>query len=157
MATVGRKPTPTVLKVLAGNPGKRPIKPEPKPKPIAPKAPTWLPPEAKRRWKELAPELERLGLLTCVDGLAFAMMLTHYAMAVEAAKVLKADGVLTKDSKNRSRKHPMHQVFRDHSEAFRQYLSEFGLSPASRARLHLPEVEDDAEDFFSSVTNTKAR
>ena len=49
MATRGRKPKPTHLKVLAGNPGKRPLpKNEPKPKPIAPRCPQWLDPIARK-------------------------------------------------------------------------------------------------------------
>jgi phage terminase small subunit len=87
MAVRGRKPKPTHLKVLSGNPGRRPLpESEPKPQPVAPPCPDWLPEEARAKWDELAPELERLGLLTAVDGPAFAMTLLHYALAVEAAK-----------------------------------------------------------------------
>ena len=47
MATRGRKPKPTALKVLEGNPGKRPLNEnEPKPERKAPECPSWLEPEA---------------------------------------------------------------------------------------------------------------
>lgn len=49
MATRGRKPTPTAIKELEGNPGKRPLNTkEPKPVKKAPSCPKWLEPEAKR-------------------------------------------------------------------------------------------------------------
>ena len=48
MATRGRKPTPTAIKELEGNPGKRPLNAkEPKPVKKAPSCPKWLEPEAK--------------------------------------------------------------------------------------------------------------
>ncbi len=53
MATRGRKPKPTALKVLEGNPGKRPLNlNEPKPEKKAPKCPSWLEPEAKKRMEK---------------------------------------------------------------------------------------------------------
>lgn len=149
MATPGRKPKPTHLKVLAGNPGKRPLPAnEPKPKPVAPDPPAWLDREARALWKEIGPELERLGLLTAVDGPAFAMLLTHYVLAVKAARRIKKDGILSVDEQGVTRKHPASQIVRDHSAAFRQYVAEFGLSPAARARLSLPDEKDDGDDFF---------
>ena len=47
MATRGRKPTPTAIKELEGNPGKHKInEAEPKPEKKAPPCPKWLEPEA---------------------------------------------------------------------------------------------------------------
>lgn len=64
MATRGRKPKPTALKILEGNPGKRPINEnEPIPPKGTVKCPTWLEPEAKKEWKRLAPSLEAMGVL----------------------------------------------------------------------------------------------
>ena len=55
MATRGRKPKPTALKVLEGNPGKRPLNDrEPVPPKGTLKCPAWLLPEAKKEWKRLA-------------------------------------------------------------------------------------------------------
>lgn len=75
MATRGRKPKPTALKLLEGNPGKHPINEhEPIPPKSTVKCPTWLEPEAKKEWKRLAPSLEAMGALTrgciivCVNG-----------------------------------------------------------------------------------------
>lgn len=49
MALQGRKPKPTALKILEGNPGKRKLNAkEPTPLKKAPKCPAWLDAEAKK-------------------------------------------------------------------------------------------------------------
>ena len=73
MATRGRKPKPTALKLLEGNPGKRPLNAnEPIPPQGEVKCPSWLLPEAKKEWKRLAPAMESMGILTLADEKAFA-------------------------------------------------------------------------------------
>jgi phage terminase small subunit len=50
----GPKPKPTELKIIEGNPGKRPLnKNEPRPPRLSPQCPNWLLPEAKKEWKRL--------------------------------------------------------------------------------------------------------
>src|SRR5262245_41506 len=64
----GRKPVPTALKVLRGNPGRRPLNPaEPTPAPAPVNPPDWLPQDARAEWDRLAPMLARNGLLTEMD------------------------------------------------------------------------------------------
>ncbi len=73
MAQRGRKPKPTAVKVLEGNPGKRSLNTgEPKPEKKAPRCPAWLEDEAKKEWKRMAKQLEHLGILTEIDMAAFA-------------------------------------------------------------------------------------
>ena len=51
MAQRGRKPKPTAIKVLEGNPGKRALNEmEPQPEKKAPKCPVWLDKEAKKEY-----------------------------------------------------------------------------------------------------------
>ena len=64
MATRGRKPKPTAVKVLEGNPGKRPLNMyEPVPERRAPECPSWLNDEAKAEWDRLADKMVNLGTL----------------------------------------------------------------------------------------------
>ena len=80
MATRGRKPKPTAIKMLEGNPGKRPLNvKEPAPPKGNMKCPVWLLPEAKKEWKRLASSLEAMGVLTMVDLTAFAGYCQAYA------------------------------------------------------------------------------
>ena len=87
MAIRGRKPTPTAIKMLEGNPGKRPMNgSEPKPLKKAPSCPKWLETEAKREWRRLAKQMESIGILTDVDMAAFAGYCQAYARWKEAAE-----------------------------------------------------------------------
>ena len=65
MATRGRKPKPTALKELEGNPGKRPLNDrEPKPEKKAPPCPKWLNDDAKKEWRHTG----RLPIRTMLTG-----------------------------------------------------------------------------------------
>ena len=89
MATRGRKPKPTAMKELEGNPGKHPLNTsEPKPNKKAPACPKWLEPEAKKEWRRLAKQMEAIGILTEVDMAAFAGYCQAYARWKEAEEFI---------------------------------------------------------------------
>ena len=96
-AARGRKPKPTALKVLEGNPGKRPLNDH---EPIPPKGelkcPSWLLPEAKKEWKRLASSLEAMGVLTMADLTAFAGYCQAYARWKEAEEFITQHGSIFK-------------------------------------------------------------
>lgn len=153
----GRKPTPTNLRVLQGNPGKRPLpENEPKPKPLAPERPRWLTHEGRREWDRVVPELEKLGLLTVVDGAALAAYCQSYEIMVQAKRELRAhirehkkttisftnQGGFTSEVP-----HPAVRMFRDAAATMRSFMTEFGLTPASRVRLAMPRVEESKDDY----------
>ena len=64
----GRKPKPTAIKKLEGNPGKRKLNTkEPIPAKGMPECPQWLLAEAKKEWERLADLMNQMGVLTEVD------------------------------------------------------------------------------------------
>src|SRR5262245_55838932 len=85
-----KTPTPTYLKLLRGNPGKRPIRPEPEPSvpPSLPPPPDFLTDEARAEWARIAPELFRLKLLTIVDIGPLAAYCQSFARWIEAERLL---------------------------------------------------------------------
>ena len=86
----GRKPKPTVLKLLHGERNKDRINVnEPKPTPKAPKCPTWMSKEGRKEWRRLAPELERLGLLTKADLAMFAAYCSAFGKLAWAEREIK--------------------------------------------------------------------
>ena len=89
MAQRGRKPKPTAIKKLEGNPGKRGLnEKEPKPKKKAPKCPAWLDEEAKKEWKRMCKQLEDLGILTEIDMAAFAGYCQAYSRWKDAEEFI---------------------------------------------------------------------
>lgn len=154
----GRKPKPTKLKMLEGNPGKRPLNEnEPVFALASGRAPRGLSAGALRFWREVAGELVAAGLLTVADMPAAVMMAEHFSVARQAATKLAADGLVEIDEHGAARKHPLLQVMRDASAAFRQYAVEFGMTPSSRTRVHAPgPVQLDLADLlFGDVADVQ--
>lgn len=136
MATRGRKPKPTELKVLEGNPGKRKLNDrEPKPKKQAPTCPKWLEDEAKKEWKRLAKKMEAIGILTEVDLAAFAGYCQSYARWKEAEEYLSANGATFTTPSGYVQQVPQVSIAQTYLKLMGKYASEFGLTPASRSRL----------------------
>ena len=83
-SNAGRKPLPTNLHILNGNPSKLDLEEraaaEPKYTPVVPECPEWLSDDAKAEWNRLLPELDRNGLLTKADMAAFAGYCDSFAM-----------------------------------------------------------------------------
>ena len=136
MATRGRKPKPTALKLLEGNPGKRPINEhEPVPPKGTVKCPTWLEPEAKKEWKRLAPSLEAMGVLTQADLTAFAGYCQAYARWKEAEEVISQHGSIFQTPSGYVQQVPQVSIAQQNLKIMQSFCSEFGLTPATRARI----------------------
>lgn len=89
----GRKPKPTAIKKLEGNPGKRKLNTkEPIPAKGMPNCPEWLLPEAKKEWERLADLMNQIGVLTEVDMAAFAAYCQSYARWKEAQEHIDSEG-----------------------------------------------------------------
>ena len=96
----GRRPLPTVLKVLRGTdrPDRLP-KNEPKPRTRLPKPPSHVTGVALEEWKRISKRLHRLKLLTEIDGSALAAYCIEYARWVDATEKLIAHGTVGKMGK----------------------------------------------------------
>jgi P27 family predicted phage terminase small subunit len=122
-------PTPTMLRVMRGNPAKRPLpvgEPAPTQFEQVPEPPAILGVAAEREWRRLAPELMRLGLLTVADIAMFTGYCQTFGRWYEAEELLK-----------QGCDHPTVwlNVADKASREMRQYAGEFGLTPCSRTRL----------------------
>lgn len=160
MSRRGRPPKPTVLKLLAGNPGKRAINhAEPKPekaKKGSRRVPAWLSPDGKREWKRVVPELERLGLLTKIDDGALEGMCAAYARALDADRHVKSGGLTIMTEKGFVLQNPAVAIARLSWTQYRQFASEFGLTPGSRTRIRIdekPPADPDSDFLFGKKGN----
>ncbi len=143
---------PTNLKLLEGNPGKRPLpENEPKPKPLMPACPDWLPNEAKAIWEEEAPRLEVLGLLTEIDGEEFARYCLLTIRARQAETELEKSTLLVPGAVPGTMvKNPLVQVSRDYNAAASKLADKFGLNPASRTKIEVkPDEGEERESLLS--------
>lgn len=146
----GRKRTPTPLKLLMGNPGKRPL---PKHEPLArvktPPAPAFLSARAKREWTRTGRQLLEVGIVTELDRMALAGLIQSYMRWVEAQEGLAQTGLLIRGKDGLPRVNPLLKVSRDSQTEYTRLLLEFGLTPASRSRVSVEPVKE--EDEFEAL------
>ncbi|SCY25705.1 phage terminase small subunit P27 family [Alkaliphilus peptidifermentans] len=152
MATKGRKPKPTALKILEGNPGKRPLnEKEPKPEKKAPRCPSWLEPEAKKEWRRMSKILEELGVLTEVDMTAFAGYCQAYSRWKEAEEFLSKHGTIFKTPSGYIQQVPQVSIAQTYLKVMKDFCSEFGLTPASRSRIRVDIEEHKSYDPMEEI------
>jgi phage terminase small subunit len=127
----GRKPKPTVLKQLLGNPGHRPLNEhEPKPNGVAAR-PKFLKGLGRKIWDEYAPQAIKIGTLTAIDADLFAVWCCLMAEFRTDPERMVAARVAQ----------------------LRALASEFGIGASSRTRLKAEnasnwQTEDPAEKYF---------
>lgn len=150
MAKPGRKPKPTHLRLIEGNPGKRPLlENEPKPRPVAPTCPAWLNTKAKKEWQRVVPELKALGLLTVVDGAALAGYCQAYARWREAEEAIEKYGMIGKTESGYVQQLPYVSIAQKSAQLMKAFATEFGLTPSSRSRISVPpKLDDDMEGLL---------
>lgn len=134
----GRKPVPTSLKLLRGNPGKRALNPdEPQPDVMLPPAPSDLTGAAMTEWNERGPILERLGLITESDIPAFESYCRNWGRYKDAEEKLAKYGDLIKAQNGNLMQNPLLGVSNRALAKCQQFWSEFGMMPASRSRVRV--------------------
>jgi P27 family predicted phage terminase small subunit len=132
----GRKPTPTALKVMTGNPGKRPLnRHEPRPATAIPTCPAHLSSSAKAEWKRLARQMHVLGIISHLDRAALAAYCQAYGRWAEAERKLKETPMLLKLPSGAIQQSPWLSIANKQLELMHKYMGELGLSPASRSRV----------------------
>lgn len=147
---MGRRPKPTALKELAGNPGKRPLnKAEPRPRTRRPKMPSHLSTEAQAEWRRITRELKAMNLLSSADADAIAMYADAYARWVEASAAVRTKGMVVLTDNGFPVQSPYIGIINTCWRTMQKLLIEFGMTPAARSRIQVPEAAaDDPFDEF---------
>lgn len=149
----GRRPKPTALKILQGNPGGRPLNLlEPKP-PTGPVIKPELSPGAAEVWDEVAPICLAMGTLTTGDVKAFGTYCELQATFTRATREKARPGftpflhtTMVDSAGNEHqniKEHPAIRQERDTAAAMRPYYEKFGLEPVGRARIQVPKSADE--------------
>ena len=154
MGKRGPRPLPTRLHILHGNPSKLNLKNrnEPQPEFGVPELPTILAGEALLEWHRITAELLALGLVTKVDRAALAAYCQAWGRWIEAEEHLKNEPIVFKSPSGYPVLSPWWIIASKAMEQMRSFLTEFGLSPASRSRVHgvAPKPKlDGAKKFLS--------
>src|SRR5688572_3760911 len=149
MGVRGPAPKPTALRVLEGNPGKRPLNDrEPKPRSIAPRCPRHLDKEAQREWRRIVPILLRMRVLTEADEYTLGMLCQTYSTLIKAQQKLSETGLLLKMRSGYVQQNPLLGIVNNCTETISRLSREFGLTPASRTRLQaLPQAQVDSNEW----------
>ena len=156
----GTKPKPTHLKLVTGNPGKRPMPPkEAKAVRALPMPPPHLADEAKVEWGRVSEELFNIGLLSAVDRAALAAYCQSYARWVQAeraiAEMAKRDqltgGLMIKTTNGNAIQNPLVGTANKAAADMVRYAAEFGMTPSARSRIAAEppgEQKDPAAKYF---------
>jgi len=150
----GRKPKPSVIKLVTGNPGKRRGRDdEPRPEARVPPVPAHLSEPAKAEWERVSFELYRLGLLTSIDRAALAAYCQACADWAEAEAKLQEFGKVVKSPvRTKTKTLPDGTVVREETggypiqspflairnkalELMHKFMIEFGMTPSARTRV----------------------
>ena len=147
MAQRGRKPKPTAIKELEGNPGKRELNQnEPKPKKNAPKCPAWLDAEAKKEWRRVSKQLEEIGVLTEVDMAAFAGYCEAYSRWKDAEEFISKHGTIFKTPSGYWQQVPHVSIAQTYLKIVIKFCEQFGMTPSSRSRIVAENAQADTSD-----------
>lgn len=151
----GPPKTPSHLQLVRGNPSKRPInKKEPKPPSGVPPTPKYFDKRGKYWFKRMGEELNALGVMSTLDAKALEMLVEAYVEYRQHCETLDEEGytynVMSSMGDKLKKAHPAAAMKADAWKRIRAMLSEFGMTPASRAKvtMNTPAEEDPFEAFL---------
>lgn len=108
-----------------------------------PKAPNWLPTEAKSEWRRVIPGLSARRTVTRED----LSVLESYCLAVglvrSAHATLAKEGETLPTKAGGEKRHPAYQTLFQAMTESRRLAAELGLTPASRNKAPVTEDADD--------------
>lgn len=147
--------TPTKIKALRGNPGKRAMnKNEPQAPKGKPSPPAHLDIDALREWKRIIPILSIMKLLSSADQTLIAMYCTAQGRWANAERQIIQYGpvqaIETKTGKKILIQNPYLAIANKAMEQAHKFGNELGLSPAVRSKLHVEmgKENDPAKEFL---------
>jgi P27 family predicted phage terminase small subunit len=145
---MSRQRTPTAIKVLQGNPGKRksdltsginlpPSMPEP---------PPHLSKEAKAIFLETAQLLFDLGTMSKCDVAGLELYSCNMVIFRTAHGDIASNGYFLTSPTGRFYANPAVKVVRDYQALIMKFLGESGLTAAARSRINIPAKTDPKAD-----------
>jgi len=149
---MGRKTTPTPLKLVTGTARSDRINPdEPEVEVKIPVPPKHLSKEANEEWRRMAPLLQDMGLISENDRAAFAMYCAAWGDHVKAENMIRKKGHVIVTTNGNEIQSPWVSISNTAKLNAFKFLTEFGLTPASRSKVSVTKKEkkpEGKERFF---------
>jgi P27 family predicted phage terminase small subunit len=151
MGRRGPVPMSSSLRMLKGNPGRRPMATREPVVPLGiPPPPEVLTGVALEEWRRLTPLLFDAGLLTHLDRTAVALYCVAWGDWLDAEAHLRQFGTVVRKVRGGQGPSPWLRVANTAYAQMRALANELGLSPASRSRIHVdPPKPESALDVFT--------
>lgn len=154
----GRPPTPTALKELHGNPGKRPLnEDEPRPGVYLPDKPPYeLTETAQEIFSNKARELFACGILTQLDVEFLAIWAELMDDYITLVKQVRDEGFVyykqkllyDGNTRNEPERNPNLITLENLRREIRFYSARLGTEPSARTKLQVVRVQEDELDDF---------
>jgi P27 family predicted phage terminase small subunit len=148
----GRKPKPTALKVIEGNPGRRPLNAS---EPVPPvldsiEPPAYLSKRARTYWNLLAPHMIAAGVLTVLDAPLFSLLCEAHARCEAAQREIERKGAVIRGSRGTPISSPYARIANREGALVLRLSVEFGLTPSARSRIDVdvPRPQTEIERRF---------
>lgn len=154
---VGRKPKPTALKLVTGNPGKRALpKKEAKIAPAEPTPPAFLCDDAKVEWGRVVSILFGAGLMTELDRAALAAYAAAYGRWAQAERAINRmaakdelnAALMIKTSNGNAIQNPLVGIANKAKADMVRYAAEFGMTPSARSRVDATPNDQTKDDQY---------
>ncbi len=117
--------------------------------------PEWLSLERVELFNRLAGELNKIKLVTNVDVFAMARWCDAMVDYIECSKIIATEGLMVsytnKAAETNQVPHPLLTKKKQLNEQMAKLESEFGLTPAARAKLAMPPKEEKEPTEFEKA------
>lgn len=133
----GRRPKPTLLKVLSGNPGNRKLnKAEPLDLHPLGDPPDWLSADQRAIWHEIA-DAAPAGLLKSIDAAVLTALACSISIWRDASVAMRDQPSTVPTNDGGCKANPLMGIMHRESLDILRMCAELGITPASRSRLRL--------------------
>ncbi len=157
MATRGRPRKPTRLKVLEGNPGRRPLNRDEPQYAATVKKPADLTPTASEWWDLVVPQLVRVGLAQAVDAPSLTLLAEDFSAWKRASAMYVSESPVVARGSTILVSNPLLRAVKDFGAAYRQGAAAYGLTAQSRSTLSIPDRGFDDLDAGFDEWQTATR
>lgn len=100
-------------------------------------------------WRRLAPELHKMGVLTALDLTTLEMYCTVYARWINAERMLQPGEEVAETPNGFQQQSAWLLVVNNCIKQMQSLCAEFGMTPATRARIRMIEKQPEQLDLLS--------